>query len=212
VRVLVFVDSITQGFWSIEGGWVEKLRKHYDGLAIKDLKHNSQPEIFNLGVSGDTTRNLLARIEQETKVRKWPGDPQIAVVAIGTNDDLFENGKQWVELPEFQSNLQKIIAVLKPLVEGMLFVGNVAVDERLTTPVSWANIHYTNDQLERYETMIKKVASEHDIVFVPIFEKFNNKLKAGEDLLTDGLHPNDAGHKLIVELVQPELEKLIDTL
>lgn len=30
MRVLVFGDSITQGFWDTEGGWVERLRKYYD--------------------------------------------------------------------------------------------------------------------------------------------------------------------------------------
>jgi lysophospholipase L1-like esterase len=27
----------------------------------------------------------------------------------------------------------------------------------------------------------------------------------------DGLHPNDAGHQLIFELVRPELDKLLNT-
>jgi lysophospholipase L1-like esterase len=49
VRVLVFGDSIAQGFWDSEGGWVERLRKHYNSLALEDLKSNQQPEIFNLG-------------------------------------------------------------------------------------------------------------------------------------------------------------------
>ena len=208
-QVYFFGDSITQGFWDTEGGWVERLRKHYDGLALKDLKHNKQPEIFNLGVSGDTTRNLLARIEAETKIRKWPGDPQIAVVAIGTNDDLFQNGKQWVEPPEFRANIQKIIDVLKPLVEGILFVGNVAVDEKLTTPVFWDNIHYTNDELKKYEDIIREVTKAQNISFVPVFDKFKAE-QAKRNLLADGLHPNDSGHKLIASLVQPELEKLLN--
>lgn len=208
MRVLVFGDSITQGMWAIEGGWVELLRKHYDGLAIKDLKHNNQPEIFNLGVSGDTTRNLLARIELETKVRKWPGDPQIAVVAIGTNDDLFQKGKQWVEPPEFRANIQKIIDILTPLVKDILFVGNVAIDESLTTPVFWDNIHYTNAELKKYEEIIKEVTKAQNISFVPIFDKFMTE-QTKRNLLADGLHPNDEGHKLIARLVQPELDKLL---
>jgi len=209
MRVLCFGDSITQGFWSVEGGWVERLRKHYDGLALKDLSNNNQPEIFNLGVSGDTTRNLLERIELETRVRKWPGDSLLAVVAIGTNDDLFEEGKQQVEPEEFRDNIHIIIKKLRPLTDSLIFVGNAACDEELTTPVFWDDIHYTNEQMQKYEQIIQEVAAEHGIAFVPVFEKFKQELNSGKDLLADGLHPNDAGHQLIFELVRPELDKLV---
>jgi lysophospholipase L1-like esterase len=84
MRILFFGDSITQGFWSVDGGWVEKIRKHYDGISMQDLDHNIQPEIFNLGISGDTTRNLLRRIEGEILARKWKHDPLIVVIAIGS--------------------------------------------------------------------------------------------------------------------------------
>ncbi len=209
MRVLVFGDSIAQGFWDSDGGWVERLRKYYDALALKDLHNNKQPEIFNLGVSGDTTHNLLARVELETEVRKWPGDPLIAVVAIGTNDDLFENGEQRVSPEEFNANIQKVIETLKPITQKIMFVGNAACDEKLTTPVFWADIHYTNEQMRKYEQIVQKVAAEQKLPFVPVFETFQAKMAAGENLLADGLHPNDAGHELIFQLVRPELDKLL---
>lgn len=211
MRVLVFGDSITQGFWDTEGGWVQRLRKHYDSKALEDLRNNKQPEIFNLGVSGDTTRSLLVRIEFETKVRKWPGDSQIAVVAIGTNDDLFENGKQRVEPAEFRTNIEKIIKILGPLVKKVMFVGNPACDEKLTTPVFWSEISYTNKQLQEYEQIVQEVAEAKKIPFVQVFEIFMAKLTAGENLLADGLHPNNEGHELIFQLVLPELDKLLNT-
>src|SRR5438270_8640503 len=101
MRVLVFGDSIAQGFWDTEGGWVATLSKHYTELALKDLRNNKQPGIYNLRISGDTTRSLLARIESETKVRKWPGEPLLVLIAIGTNDDLFESDKQWIPPEQF---------------------------------------------------------------------------------------------------------------
>jgi len=160
-------------------------------------------------VSGDTTHNLLARVELETEVRKWPGDPLIAVVAIGTNDDLFENGEQRVSPEEFNANIQKVIETLKPITQKIMFVGNAACDEKLTTPVFWADIHYTNEQMRKYEQIVQKVAAEQKLPFVPVFETFQAKMAAGENLLADGLHPNDAGHELIFQLVRPELDKLL---
>lgn len=211
MRVLIFGDSITQGFWDTGGGWVARLRKYYDTLALKDLHSNNQPEIFNLGVSGDTTFNLLARIEPEIKAREWPDDPMIAVVAIGANDDLFENGEQRVKPDEFRANIRKIIAIVNSLVKNIILVGNAACIEELTTPVFWADIHYTNEQMQKYEQIIKEVAAEHKVMFIPIFEEFKKRLDTGEDLLADGLHPNSEGHELIFNTVRPELDKLLNS-
>jgi len=208
MRVLVFGDSIAQGFWSVDGGWVEKLRRHYDSLAIADLKNNKQPEIFNLGVSGDTTRNLLSRIGPETKARKWPGDSLVVLLAIGTNDELFQNKRQIVPPDEFKTNIQKILSILSPIADNIMLIGNAACEEKLTTPVFWGDIYYTNEQIKKYEDYIAEIARSEKIAFVPIFEKFSNKMK-NKQLLADGLHPNDEGHEFIFQLVQPQLDKLL---
>lgn len=46
MRVLVFGDSITQGYWDTEGGWVKRIRSHYDLLQITDLNGRDEPTIF----------------------------------------------------------------------------------------------------------------------------------------------------------------------
>lgn len=68
MRVLVFGASITQGYWDTQGGWVQRLRTHYDKKQIADLTKDN-PSVFNLGVSADTTKDILERFEAETKAR-----------------------------------------------------------------------------------------------------------------------------------------------
>lgn len=208
MRILFFGDSITQGFWSVEGGWVERIRKHYDARVLQSLDF-SQPAIFNVGISGDTTRSLLARIERETKARIWQDDPIIVVVAIGTNDCLFEGGKQWADPEEFRANLQKIIEILQSFTEDIVLVGNPACDEARTTPVSWGDFTYLNTELERSEKIIAEVATKNGQTYIPIFKGFETKLDKGDDLLADGLHPNDAGHQFIADSVLPVIQKLL---
>ncbi len=209
MRILFFGDSITQGFWTKEGGWVEIIRKHFDGLAIEDLKNNNQPEIFNLGVSGDTTRHLLDRIGAETKARIWPNDPVTVVISIGTNDDLFEGDKQWIPPEEFKRNLEKIIEIVKPLAQHIMLVGNVAVDESKTTPVLWGDFSYTNKELERSENVIEQASKKYNLAYVPIYKSFKYELDNGNALLADGLHPNTAGHQFIADKVLSELKMVI---
>ena len=58
---------------------------------------------------------------------------------------------------------------------------------------------------------MNEVASMYEISFVPIFEKFKARLDAGDDLLADGLHPNDIGHQHIADAVLPTLDAVINT-
>jgi lysophospholipase L1-like esterase len=209
MRILFFGDSITQGFWSVEGGWVEKIRRHYDAISMQDLDNNIQPSVFNLGISGNTTRDLLDRVRNETMARTSKGEPIITVVAIGTNDGLFEADRQWIEPEEFRTNVEKIMTILKPITTAIILVGNPACDETKTTPVSWGDFTYTNRELERSEKTLAEVASAHGLPYVPIYNGFKAKLDVGENLLMDGLHPNDAGHAYIAERVLLQLESLI---
>jgi lysophospholipase L1-like esterase len=208
MRILCFGDSITQGFWDIEGGWVARIRRHFDEAAIRAMgQGTSAPfiEMCNLGLSGDTTRNLLNRMVPEIKVRAEPGDPLVVLLAIGTNDDLFENTTQWVQPDEFRVNLINLVDSVMPLCSRLILIGNPACDESKTTPVSWGNYCYWNRELERSEGVIQAVAELKRLPFVPLYKEFGSRLAAGELLLADGLHPNSAGHELIASQVLPVL-------
>lgn len=205
MRVLVFGASITQGFWDSQGGWVERLRQHYDELALKDLVNHSQPTIFNLGVSGDSTKDLLARLKNETKAREFLNEELAFVFSIGTNNAREENGKLYSSPESYRADLKELITQAKTFSNKIMFVGLPACDETRTTPVSWRYIDYRNENLRKLDQVMKGVCEEQALPYVPVFEKFIN----APELLADGLHPNDAGHKLIVNLVKPELEKLL---
>lgn len=121
MRILFFGDSITQGFWDTDGGWVARIRKCYDKISVKDLDNNLQPEVFNLGISGNTTRDLKTRIKSETIVRTYKSSLPVIVIAIGSNDCLIEDGKQWVSIEEYRSNLLKIVDCVKPHAQSIVF-------------------------------------------------------------------------------------------
>lgn len=209
MRILFFGDSITQGFWAKDAGWVELLRRHYDSRALEDLQNRDEPTIFNLGVSGDTTKDLLARIESETKARIWQSDPVIVVIAIGTNDEVFEGFNSEASNETYKSNLQSIIDKIKPIAHSVVLIGSTACDERLTNPVPWADMSYTNLELEHAEKVIKEVAELNNVMFVPVYDAFKAALDAGDKLLEDGLHPNDTGHKFIADKTLLALDKLL---
>jgi acyl-CoA thioesterase-1 len=212
MRVLVFGDSITQGFWDSEGGWAARLRKHYDKIQLEDPVNNRIPLIFNLGISGDIAPGIIKRLESETeaRARRWPTEKFGYVVAIGINDSVVEDGKPRFSEDEYRVDLEHIVGQAKSHSEKIMLVGLTACDEKLTAPF-WGDVNYTNERIRAFEAVMQKVAAENNTVFIPVFDKFKKHLDGGESLLADGLHPNNEGHELIFQLVQPELDKLLKT-
>jgi lysophospholipase L1-like esterase len=88
--ICIFGDSIAWGATDCEkGGWVERLKTE---LMVKDI------DVYNLGISGDTTENILKRMDAEAEAR----NPDIIIFSVGINDALKTNGKNLISIQEFR--------------------------------------------------------------------------------------------------------------
>lgn len=205
-HVLIFGDSIAQGYWDKDGGWVARLRKFIDAKNINNKGYDCL--VFNLGVSGDTTEDLLQRFEFETKQRSKFKEETIFIFAIGGNDALLINKENilFVVPEKIENNIQKIVDLAKNFSEKIVFVGLTPVDERKTNPLPWASkFSVKNENIKKYDEIIKKVCKKNKIPFI---ELFDNWLKINyNDLLEDGQHPNSQGHEKIFENVKDFLVK-----
>lgn len=214
MRVLVFGDSITQGYWDTDGGWVERLRKHHDTIQASDLQKNDEPSIFNLGISADNSKDILNRIESETSARTRGGNKPVVIIQIGVNDSSMdeedEDKSVRVSIEDYGNNLRQIIQKIKPVSSKLILVGLSACDETKTTPVSWGNYHYTNASIKRYEDRMKDIAEELSTPFIPVFDDFKRELDNGKDYLPDGLHPNNEGHQFMYETIKSRLGNMLD--
>lgn len=205
MRVLIFGDSITQGFWDIEGGWVSRIRKHYDQQMI-DGTDNDPPTIFNLGVSGNSSDDVLARFENETKARAT--EELAFVVAIGVNDARTKAGVNYSDPTRYRQNLSEILRLAKQYSSKILFVGLTPCVEERSNPVSWGDTGYTNGRIKEFDDTLREFCQESHVPFVEVYKPFA-KAEAESELLPDSLHPNDKGHKLIADLVMPGLFELL---
>ncbi|MBS3125805.1 hypothetical protein J4211_06190 [Candidatus Woesearchaeota archaeon] len=133
--ILIFGDSIAYGAWDAQGGWVARLRKLVD-------KRNADPKddfyclVYNLGVSGDTTADVLQRMNAEINAREK--DDLILVFSIGGNDAVYIPSKKSnkVAPAEFEKNINKIIKQAKKYTNHSLFTGIIPMDESKTHPVT----------------------------------------------------------------------------
>lgn len=210
MRVLIFGDSITQGLFDTKGGWVNRLAVKYQEAALKNLAGDWH-EIFNLGVSGDTVQDVIDRVENETKARIWENNPIAIVVAVGINDSRLISNRVFTEEYKFQEQCEKLVDIVTRISDQSLFVGLSAVDEKLTNPweFSTGKEQFLNNRINLFEDCIKQVCEQKNVRFVPIHDMFIGQLGGNHALLSDGLHPDEAGHALLYEMIAPEIKKLL---
>jgi acyl-CoA thioesterase-1 len=211
MRVLVFGASITQGYWDTEGGWVNRLRRHYDQLAVKDLNQNDKlPTIFNLGISADSSEDILERFEVESHARLKAGRQGVIIFANGTNDARQDGDQPWPGVDGYRQNMDKLITLAKNHTPKIMLVGMAPCEEEKTTPVFWRDISYTNERIKAINDVMRELASNNALIFVEVFEPLLAEMQAGRRLFADGLHPNNDGHQFLYQLVRPELDKLVN--
>jgi lysophospholipase L1-like esterase len=202
MQILIFGDSLTYGAWDKEGGWVQRLRKYIDE------KYPQKHEIYNLGVSGDTSKDILERFEIETKARWWQ-TPHVIIFQIGTNDSALlasKRNSEWVSPKEFERNVRKLIFEARKITEKVFFVSEPSVEEKKTRPVPWAkDVSYTNDNIRKYNEIVKEICDKEKIGFIDILPDFK-KQDIGQ-LLQDGVHPTNSGHEIIFRTVRDFLVK-----
>ncbi len=203
-QILIFGDSITYGAWDKEGGWVSRLRKVIDekNLADKDFYWL----IYNLGIDGNNSKDILKRFEPEIKARLWPGEETIIIISAGTNDNMYDNKNKVfaVSQEEYEQNLQKLVNIAKKYTSKIIFIGSSPVDDSRTNPVPWVkNCSYLQKYIIAYSNIAKSICKKNKIPFVNIIDELDN------DVLEDGVHPNSEGHEIIFKNVWPVLERFL---
>ena len=178
MRVLVFGDSIAHGFWDDQGGWVQRLKSLTDKQAVnRENLSDEYVTFYDLNISGDTTKEVIKRFEQETKARK--SDRELSIIfTIGFNDsfEIVAKQKNIVLVDKFRDNLSVLISLAKRYTQKIFFVGLTPVDEPKVTPMPWApEFSYHNDQIELYDSIIKKVCEQNNIYFIDILEEFKKQ-------------------------------------
>jgi lysophospholipase L1-like esterase len=187
--ICLFGDSLTWGAWDrAEGGWGARMRKYFE-------MNNYSVEVYNCGVSGDTSEDLKNRMDAECTARR----PTILIVAIGINDSLYTNSEEnlCTHLHEFKKNISTIIKKAQKHADSVICLGLTKVDETRTTPCKWKPTkYYTNKSIRNYDAIIREESQKANVVFLELFDLLN----AAD--LDDGLHPNSKGHEKLFQKIK----------
>ena len=203
MRLLAFGDSITYGAWDAEGGWVERLKKMAHATTVASNGGN-KIQVINLGIGGNTSTSLLARMESEIESRASAGWPFVFIIAIGTNDGRAIDNKPEVTIEKFAENIDQIITIAGKYTDKIVLLGIPPIGSRL---LNFKGQIYSDDTIKMYSNVIERTAKKRGVIFVPLRPIF--ELSESKNLFAyDSLHPGDEGHELIVKAMLPHLENL----
>lgn len=204
-NILIFGDSIGYGCDDTQGGWIDRIKKEFFNYSKdKSLKHDLK--VYNLAISGDTTSDVLKRIQVELKARNWDDQPTKIIFAIGINDSVFVGNKTRTSRKQFIENLSLLIKTARASGVVAAFVGLTPVDETKTNPIPWdEELSMNNEIIEEYDAMIRGYCSDNAIRFIDIFNTVDQEEFV--KLLPDGLHPDTKGHDELYKIIKPALTK-----
>jgi len=146
---------------------------------VSTLSKEINRPIVNLGRSGDTTSDALLRIDDVLAQ-----DPKIVLVLLGGNDYL-----QQIPTSETVKNLEKIILTIHQSGSAVLLLGVRGGVLR-----------------DNFKAEFAQLAKKHHTAYV---SDVLDGLLGDRLLMSDSVHPNDAGYQVIVDRVLPELEALL---
>jgi lysophospholipase L1-like esterase len=195
-----FGDSITYGAWDEQGGWVQRIRSSVDQAFISGRA--AETMVYNQGIWGDTTADLVKRMDTEMAARFDPAAESVIVFAIGINDAHFmtEENKDYTTPEAFERNIDKLVGIARKYAQKIAFIGLNPVDENKVNPLPWNPAKsYRLERVKLFNSLVQKVASESNLFFVDIWKdwiQINYR-----SFLFDGLHPNASGHRRIAEKV-----------
>lgn len=179
-RIGIWGDSITYGSSDFKkGGWANRLMMFFE----KD-----DVGVYNLGIGGDKTYDLVGRFEIECEIR----GPDVILFAIGTNDSQYEGSRENVStsLEKFRDNLQWLVDSARKCSKKIGFIGLTKVDESRVMPIPWKeDVYYDNESVQKYDAVVKDVCEVNGLPYLYMFDLLDD----GD--LEDGLHPNAKGHE-----------------
>jgi lysophospholipase L1-like esterase len=197
-KLAVVGDSGVFGWGDAEeGGWCERLRRHWMGLP-------EGPVLYNLGVRGDGLERVAARLQGEVGVR---GElrrqtPQGILLAVGLNDTARvgrPDGRPQLAPEAFFFGLQQLLREAQRLAPMMVLGLTPVVEEAMPfAEVLW----YSLADVRVYEALLEEACMEANVPFLSVLEAFLAEPRWPQWLAVDGLHCNSEGHRFLFERVR----------
>ncbi len=215
VKIVAFGDSTTAFRGSIKKVFSQRLAE-----ALSD--HGVAAQVVNSGVGSSTTRHARSRFDRDVLAHH----PKVVIIMLGANDSAIDVWKDppatqsRVSREEYAENLSYFCKTLKT--QGTKVVLMTPTPFRWTPklkelygrpPYDVNDLNGFSAPLAEYCEIVRKIAREEEVTLIDLFRAFQDYDRVDgqsvDDLLLDGMHPNDEGHRLITDLLVPDILNLV---
>lgn len=181
VRIVCIGDSITGVYY--HSGSVRAYPEMLQ-IALQKLNPKANINVRNAGISGDTSKGGLARLERDVLAHK----PHLVTIMFGMNDLVR------VPVADFVANMRQIIQRCRDAGTEVVLCTQNSIVESPQRPVT---------KLAEYSNAIREVAKSETLALADCNAAFE-AVRAKDPLewnllLSDAIHPNMDGHKLFAE-------------
>ena len=178
--------------------------KSYVGLVdalLKTTYPDSRIRVINMGVSGNTTRDLKDR---------WQSDvldlhPDWLGILIGINDvwrqfDTPLITENHVGLEEYEQNLTGLIEQTLPNLKGLILMTPYFMEPNREAPM--------RARMDQYGAVVKRLAAKYGAVLVDLQSAFDSYFRYyhSASINWDRIHPEIVGHMLIAREILKQLD------
>lgn len=177
--ILAFGDSLTAGSGLDPGAGYPEM------LQAELDARGYRYRVVNAGIGGDTTAGGLARLNSALALH-----PEVVILELGGND-----GLRGTPIESMQSNLDEMTAAFKKSGAKVLLAG-------MTLPRNFGP-----DYISAFEKVYPTLAEKHKVTLIPFF--LEGAAGRPELNLEDGIHPNEAGYRIVTANVLKYLEPLL---
>jgi lysophospholipase L1-like esterase len=183
VRIVCIGDSITGVYY--HSGSVRAYPEMLQ-IALKKLHPQASITVRNAGISGDTSKGGLARLERDVLAHK----PHLVTIMFGMNDLVR------VPVAGFVTNMKQIIQHCRDAGAEVLLCTQNNIVNSPQRPVA---------KLAEYSQAIRDLAKAESLGLADCFAAYE-AVRAKDPLewnllLSDAIHPNMDGHKLFAETI-----------
>lgn len=188
--ILFSGDSITDcgrdrsDFYSLSG---------YNQMIMQqiDKTKNLQIKACNRGIGGDTSTNLLARLQNDILEVK----PTVISILIGINDTWRRyDSNMPTSIQKFESNIRGIMDISKKHVERIILLEPFLISSNPETSCF-------REDLDPKINMLRKLAVEYKTYYIPLDGIFAELsiMENPQKFSQDSVHPTVEGNKVIAK-------------
>jgi lysophospholipase L1-like esterase len=208
IKIVAFGNSITATRSTVDQVFAQR-------LPFLLLEKGIKAEVINSGIPGSHTGSI--KDHDLFKIRhgrdRFQSDvlahnPDVVIIGFGTNDahidEASPEGASRIPLADYKRNLEFMIHKLRAKEIKVILLAPNGLKGKYP--------EYQNDRLKQYVAVVNELSKKYQTGLVNNFDLFSSYkvdgIPSADDLLLDGVHPNEKGHALIADKICKEIIKI----